>query len=151
MTITLIAQPTLRPFQPSDIERIVNRDGAQIPSAVVVAQGLAGPSFTAVIDDRPIGCAGIVFPWPGVGSTWMVLSDEIGEHGLWMYRTVRKFLDHMITLHNLHRLEGVALADSPRNQSWHEGLGFHVEQQGVARGFLADGRSVVRYEWVKGD
>ncbi len=149
MSTLTVTQPMLRPFRASDLEQIVNRDGEQIPRAVLLAQAQAGRSFTAVFNEYPIGCAGIVFPWPGVGSTWMILSDEIGEHGLWMYRTVRHFLDDMVRIHNLHRMEGVALADSPRNQAWHEGLGFQVEQFGVAQGFLCDRRSVVRYEWVK--
>jgi hypothetical protein len=151
MTSTMIAQPVLRPFRASDLDVIVNRDGEQIPKGVMLAQALAGPAFTAMLDKTPIGCAGMIIPWPGLGMTWMVLSEEIGNHGLWMYRTVRVFLDDMVRRHQLHRVEGVALVDTPRNQSWHEGLGFHVEQHGVARKFLADGRSVVRYEWVKED
>lgn len=144
-----ITEPTLRPFQASDLDMIVNRDGQQVSNKALLAQALAGPSFTAVIEDRPIGCAGIVIPWAGVGMTWMILSEEMAEHGLWMYRTVRRFLDDMVRIHDLHRLEGVALIDSERNQRWHEGLGFHVEQHGIARQFLSDRRDVVRYEWVK--
>lgn len=149
MNATLTAQPILRPFQRADIECILNRDGPQVPNQVLLAQALAGPSFTAILDGRPLGCAGVLFPWPGVGMAWMVVSEEMGEHGFWLCRTVRAFLDEIIRVQALHRLEAVALVDSPRNQSWLEGLGFHVEQDGTARGFFSDGRSVKRYEWVK--
>lgn len=144
-----VGQPILRHFTASDLDVLINRDGQEVPHTSVLAQAKSGPSFTAMVDGRPIGCAGMVFPWPGVGSTWMIVSEELGEHGLWMYRTVRKFLEDMVRMHSLHRMEAVALVNSPRNQAFLEGLRFHVEQQGVARGFLADGRSVVRYEWVK--
>ncbi len=146
---TIILQPTLRPLHHDDIAIILNRDGRQVSDNVLLDQARSGPSFTAIIGTRPIGCAGIIFPWTGVGMTWMILSEEIGQHGLWMYRTVRHFLDDMIRIHALHRIEAVALVDSPRNQAFLEALGFHVEQFGLAQGFLADRRSVVRYEWVK--
>lgn len=147
--MTVLTEPVLRPFNASDLDVLINRDGLQVPRQTVLAQAAAGPAFTAVVEGRPIGCAGIVFPWPGVGSTWMIMTEDIGDHGLWLYRTVRKFIEDMARINALHRIEGVALCESPRNQQFFEALGFHVERDGVARGFLADGRSVVRYEWVK--
>ncbi len=147
--LTMTAAPTVRAFRSEDLAAIVNRDGQQIPQAVLMQQACAGPAWTAVVDDRPIGCAGVVMPWPGVGMAWMVLSEEIERHGIWLCKTVVAFLSETVNRHGLHRVEAVALVDSPRNQRWLSRMGFHVEQHGVARHFLADCRSVVRYEWIK--
>ena len=128
----------------------MNRDGIQCPVEDMTAQALAFPSFTAELDGQPIGCAGIVMPWPGVGMVWMILSEDMESHGLWMTRTVKTFLAYMERVYQLHRLEAVALQESPRNQAWMTALGFQQERDGLATGYLPDGRSMVRYERVKG-
>ena len=147
--LTATHTPTIRHFQPSDLDVLVNRDGPQIPKSVILLQASAGPSFTAVADGMVLGCAGLVLPWPGIGMAWMVLAEEMGPHGLWLTKTVKAFLHQMVQTHSLHRLEAVATFGSLRNQRWLDALGFHVEQRGVAQSFLADRQSVIRYEWVK--
>lgn len=147
----VLTQPLLRPFRPSDVARIVNRDGGSVAIEAILEQATQGPAVTATVEDRPIGCAGMVLPWPGVGMAWMLASEEIGEHGLWLTRTVKAFLFDMVQIHHLHRIEAVAVVDNQVNQAWLEALGFHVEQGGIARAFLADRRSVIRYEWVQED
>lgn len=127
---------------------LVNRDGSQISREAILAQAMAGPAFTAVIDGRPLGCAGLVLPWPGVGMAWMKLGDDIGRHGLWLTRTVKRFLRDAIRIYHLHRIEAITLDGHHVNQQWLQVLGFHVEQYGIARQFLPDQRSIVRYEWV---
>jgi hypothetical protein len=96
MLSTLTAQPTIRPFEPSDLDYILNRDGAQITPEAICAQASTGPAFTAVLGDRPLGCAGLVLPWPGIGMAWMVLSDElVALYPIWLSKTVDRFLEDM--------------------------------------------------------
>lgn len=128
---------------------IVNRDGVQVDAATICWQATQGPAFTAVLDGQPIGCAGVVIPWPGVGQCWMVLSEAIDAHALWMYRQVRHILDGVVMAMGLHRLEAVSTMEEPRNMRWLEGLGFTAEQGGVARKLLPDQRSMKRYEWIR--
>jgi hypothetical protein len=77
----------------------------------------------------------------------MVVSDELGQHGLWLTRTVRTFLREVVRQHQLHRLEAVSVNGD--NGRWLEVIGFTSERDGVARQFLSDRRNVVRYEWVR--
>lgn len=141
--------PEVRPFQVSDVEQIVNRDDPHADTWLTVQQAQAGPAFTAWVGATPIGCAGVVLAWPGVGMAWMALSEEIAAHGLWLTRVTRAFLRDIRRAHRLHRLEAVALEDSMRNQQWLRVLGF-VDEGNVARCYLPDKRAIRRYELVEG-
>lgn len=116
---------------------------------LTVQQANAGPAITAWLGTQPIGCAGVVLVWPGVGMTWMAASDAMAEHGLWVTRIARAFLRDVIRAHRLHRLEAVALDESTRNQQWLRVLGF-TDEGGLARCYLPDKRAVRRYELVEG-
>lgn len=142
--------PLLRPFRPSDLDALQNRDGEQgATKAMAHEQATGGPAFTAVVGDRVIGCAGIVLPWSGIGMAWMAIEPDLGERGLWLTRTVRRVLDDTQRACCLHRIEAVALADFEVNQRWLESLGFHVERDGRARQYLSGGQDVIRYERVE--
>jgi hypothetical protein len=104
-----------------------------------------GPSFSALVDQRIIACAGIVIPWPGVGICWATFSEEIGRYPVWFSRTCRHVLNDTLRSCGLHRLESVALKDSERNRRWLTMLGFKHEW-GVARLYTSDQQDVVRYE-----
>lgn len=142
-------RPEVRPFQVTDVRQIVNRDDPQADEWLTVQQAQAGPAFTAWVGSQPIGCAGVVLAWPGVGMAWMVLADEMAEHGLWLTRMTRAFLRDILRVHRLHRLEAVALEESTRNQQWLQVLGF-ADEGNVARCYLPDKRAIRRYELVEG-
>lgn len=141
--------PRLVPFQARHLSTLVNRDTAQLdPWTLAIEKQNGGLAMTGVCDERVLGCAGLILPWPGVGLAWMVLGEEIASHGLWMTKMVRRFLDDAIRSHHLHRLEAVVLADNNRNQRWIERLGF-TRENGCARAYTPDQRDAIRYEWVR--
>jgi hypothetical protein len=141
--------PIIRHFESADVQRILNRDGGQVPPQTILEQAACGPAWTAVLDGQPLGCGGLVLPWPGVGIAWMVLSEEIHQHPLWLTRTVKQFLVDMTRIHHLHRVEAVALEESETNQAWLKRLGFTREEHGRATAYLSDQRTMIRYERVK--
>ena len=147
MNAILTSTPTVRGFRADDAAQVLNRDGRQLEMQALVRQAATGPSFTACLDEHPIGCAGVVLLWPGVGSCWMIVTEELGTHGLWLTRTVKTFFREMIRVHDLHRLEASSVNGD--NGRWLEALGFTSERDGVTRQFLSDRRNVVRYEWVR--
>lgn len=149
-TLTTVQIPTVRPFQPEDAEQLVNRDGRQCSVSHLLMQSGNGPSWTAVIDGRAVAAAGIVIPWPGLGMAWMVVQDGASIPPLWLTRTVKRFLNALVQRHALRRLEAVAIQDSVMNARWLEAIGFTIERLGVARRYLEDGHSVVRYERIEG-
>ena len=142
--------PVLRPFHPQDLLEIRNRDGSELPPVIFGPHVAGFPAFTAVVEGVPIGCAGVTLPWPGVGHAWMVLSDAVEDHALWMFRMVKGVLRDVQRAYHLHRIETEALEASARNQQWLTGLGFRREANGTATALLPDKRSMVRYEFIEG-
>jgi len=105
----------------------------------------AGPAFTAMVDDQPIACAGVILLWPGVGHAWVVVGDIKG-YGLWITRTVKHMLRDIIRGCDLHRVEAIVLADAKEHHKWVKLFGF--EPEGVAHEFTATRLDAVRYEFV---
>lgn len=149
MPTVTVPVPTLRPFRASDATALVNRDGEQCTVAHLLMQARSGPSFTAEVEGRILCAAGMVMPWPGMGQVWMLIGETLDPYGFWISKTVRRVVDDLSRQHRLHRLEAVALVESPRNQQWLEWLGFTSEQQGVAQAYLTDRRSIIRYERIE--
>ena len=140
--------PRLRQCRESDIRAVMNRDGATIDIDRTILQMHSGLSFAAEVEGVVIGCAGVVIPWPGVGVCWMMLAKEAERYVLWLTRTTKRILADLCRAFGLHRLEAIALKDSDRNQRWFRALGFTIEQQGTARAYFSDKRSVVRFERI---
>ena len=138
--------PSLRLCRESDIRAVLNRDGTTIDTDRTILQMHSGPSFAAEVEGVVIGCAGVVIPWPGVGVCWMMLAKEADRYALWLTRTTRRILADLCRAFALHRLEAMSLKDSDRNQRWFRALGFTIEQQGTARAYFSDKRSIVRFE-----
>jgi len=142
-------KPRLVPFEAIHLRMVVNRDMIeQDPWLLAVEKQHGGPAVTAFVGNTPIGCAGVVLPWSGVGLVWMTLSESVGRHGVWMTKTTRRFLADVIRIYALHRIEAVVMAGNIRNQQWIEHLGFRPEEQGRARKYTSDKRDMIRYERI---
>ncbi len=148
--LTCLATPTVRAFQASDLDAICNRDGQQIPQDAILAQAKTGPTWTGLVDTVPLACGGIALPWPGMGMAWMVVCADIVPYRIWFTRTVKRFLEDTVARYQLHRVEAQALEDAVVNQWWLEALGFTPEHNGRAQHYLADARTIIRYERIYG-
>ncbi len=144
-----LIEPMIRPFRASDVEAIQHRDDLPVPKRIVIAQALAGPAFTACLEDRPVGCGGMMIPWIGVGFGWVLVGVEAESYGMWMTRTARRFLNDIVRRHRLHRVEVLVDPLIPRNQAWMRFLGFRLEQHGEAKSYLSTRGSMLRYERVQ--
>jgi RimJ/RimL family protein N-acetyltransferase len=148
--LVMARTPEVRAFRPDDAWRVLNRDGRQSSPERMLKQTQHGPAFTAYLDDRILACGGLMILWPGMGIGWMAVTEEAAGYGIWLSKTVKRIARTMIRLHGLHRIEALALTESPVNQRWLEWLGFTRERDGIARQYLPDKRSMIRYEWVGG-
>lgn len=84
-----------------------------------------GGSYTAIVDGRPIACAGIVEQWAHRGLAWALLGEESGQHFVAITRAVKR----MLAIAHYHRIEMHVNAEFPQAMRWAEMLGFEVESK----------------------
>lgn len=146
----IMSSPRLVPFEAHHLRGLLNRDSSyQDSEAQARIKATFGIAWTALHEERILGCAGIVLQWPGMASAWMVVSEDIGRYAVWLTRTVKRFLRDAIRAYKLHRIEAVVIVGNVRNQRWIERLGF-TSEGGCARRYTPDGQDVIRYEWIGG-
>lgn len=91
------------------------------------AEALAAPCFTGRVDGRIAAMAGVLRPWPGLGSVWAIVTTTGLRHPVFVHRTVRRRLWHLAEALNLRRVEAHVQADFQRGVKWVEALGFTRE------------------------
>jgi RimJ/RimL family protein N-acetyltransferase len=144
-----MTRPYLVPYKAEHAMSFLDRDKWSLVTWGEATDRERYPSYTGMVDETILGCAGIILPWPGVGIAWLTMSPVAAvKFKIWMTRTCRRVLDDVSRSFHLHRLEAVVLDDSLVNKQWIEVLGFSVEKDGVAQRYLPDGRGVVRYERI---
>ena len=142
-----MTKPFLVPFRAEHMFAFVPRTNIPLEMRFGLANENGGPAFTAVLDEKIIGCAGINLLWPGVGAAWVAFGKEIEDHGLWATRTVRAVLRDTVRSFNLHRVEAVVYAENHRDARWIRLLGFRKEND-IAQMYTSDKRDVVRFELI---
>src|SRR5271169_5706888 len=134
---------TVEPFQPFHID-LLRAQGVQGPQArevSIVPQGYAtlakpsGPSVTVRDGDHIILCGGIVDIGLKRGTCWALLSQDAGQHMLFLHRAVRRFL----TMQHWQRLEATVEENFSAGCKWVELLGFQFE--GRMPGYGPDGQT----------
>ena len=141
--------PQLISFKAEHLAAFIHRDGDYVESVQsAIDKERRGPAFTACIDDKILGCSGIILQWAGVGSAWAVFSQEIFKYPIWTTRTVRAALHDIMRVYKLHRVEMVILDGNNVNAGWATMLGFSREN-GCSRHYTTNQRSIVRYELVR--
>ena len=141
--------PGLIPFRAEHLLAFVNRDGEANFARGALDKERRGPAFTAILDNRILGCAGVQLMWAGFGIAWAVFSKEMFDFPLWTTRTVRNCLRDIINAFELHRVEVVVLVDHNVNIAWATALGFRRENNGIARSYTPHRDDTIRYELVK--
>lgn len=139
----------LIPFQAEHLFEFKDRDWDVLPTfeeGRIKQRG--GPAFTAVINDKIVGCAGIQIMWPGVGSGWVCFGKEIERHPIWFTKMVRAVVQDTIRVYKLHRIEAQVLVGEKQNHQWARLLGFTLERNACARKYTQDERSIARYELI---
>ena len=89
-------------------------------------------ALTICYDGKILGAMGFLEMWPGVCEVWVIPSKYIEQYGVVFARVIKKNLNNLIEVHNLHRIQVTAI-DDPRHNRWLEWLGFTCE--GVMRNY----------------
>jgi len=143
-----MTKPMLISFKAEHMLAFLDRDSSVLEEMRFAMQKeRGGPAFTATLDGKVIGCAGIIKMWPGVGYAWVVFGKDIECYSIWFTRTIRAILRDIVRALELHRVEAVVYRDNKRNLRWIQSLGFRQENY-FATKYTQDKRDVVRFEYI---
>ena len=102
-----------------------------------------GPHFSAMLDGRVIGCAGVWMIEPHRGIAWALLAEDIGKSIFHMHKAVKRFLEEV----EIQRIETAVDYNFHAGHRWAKMLGFRAE--GVMRRFFPDGHDAILYARIQ--
>ncbi len=114
----------LNKVSPQDAQSAVARYAASLDAQMLDRPGMA---FTAVDGEHPVGCAGVVELWPGVGQAWAVLSEQALDHPVVLTRAAMRELPRICRDCGLGRVQASVADGHGAGARWLAFLGFEVE------------------------
>ena len=114
----------------------INVQPAQRAGYEAASPLLNGPAYTALVDGKPVACAGVVEMWPQRGYAWALLDRDAGRHLLTLTREIRARLDGL----GFRRIEIAVDAGFAAGVRWARMLGFTCETPSPMRAFTPEGR-----------
>jgi len=120
---------------------------AHLSNWVTLEQGRGleqSPSYTALSDGAPIGCAGVINMWMGRAMAWAFIAKTTPQTFLRGHRVVKRFLDGCYT----QRIEMTVDCDFPEAHRWAKMLGFEMECERMKH-YSPDGRDCALYAKIR--
>jgi hypothetical protein len=138
----------IQAFQPEHLDTLTMQPAQQYlrqfitPEVVATVSG--HPAWTALVDEEPVACVGVIPVWPGRALAWCYLSDKIGRHMTAVTRAVRRGMD--VLPHR--RIEITVDEGFVAGHRWANMLGFHKEADKMAA-YRPDGGACSLYARVR--
>ena len=101
-------------------------------------------SFTVIVNNRPIGCGGVIPVWENRAYAWAYLSNDAASHMVAITRAVKRFFN----LFPCNRIEATVDAGFEDAHRWIKMLGFKMEAP-VMKCYRPDGGDSSLYARVK--
>jgi RimJ/RimL family protein N-acetyltransferase len=136
----------LRPAKQEDVEylrTVALEGGMKTYPPVTVEQ----PAYTGYVNDKPIGCGGVVILWDGVGEVWLIVSREVESHKVQAVKVLKRMCEIILLKHELRRIQAIIRTDFPQAVKLVESLGF--EREGTLRNYCPDGQDSYMYARLK--
>jgi len=103
-------------------------------------------SFTGVINDDLVACAGVYPVWDGLGEAWFLASHRIFENPITVSRAVRRGLEKIMDENNYHRVQAHVNGEWSNARRWAKLMG--MEEEGVMKKFSPDKKDFIRFAKV---
>ena len=140
----------IEPYRPEHLTKLALQPDQQAARVFISEPGypemLASTNaFTAIIDGRIVGCAGIMELWKGRGMAWALLTGEIGgENMRRIHFAVKRYLDAS----TFQRIEATCDVNFAQGHRWLRLLGFTMETP-VMRRYRPDGGDEAMYVRIR--
>lgn len=119
--------------------RLIRPQSAQQEETEIQQEAPEGQAWTALVDGRPIACAGFVLVWEGRAYAWALIDKDAGPYMLQITRVIRKHL----AASGFRRVEMAVDRSFADGRRWAQMLGFECE--GLARAYLPNGHDAWIY------
>ncbi len=144
----------LRPFEPEDALDLhpmaVEKDNLSPSEVLSVAREWKnkGPSFSAMVEGRLVGAAGLILMWPGVAQGWVMFhSGEAQSLKREAYVVVLAELERLIEKYCIHRVQAIVRSDLEVAIKYVTNLGFR--QEGILRKYDSDGHDYAMFSMIR--
>ena len=102
-----------------------------------------GPAFTGFVGEIPIAVAGIMIPWPGLGTAWSFTTPQVAAFPCTFHRAVKRKIEEIAKERNLRRLQMDVPQSHTVSRRWVLRLGFQSE--GAMPCYGPDGETWIRF------
>lgn len=92
----------------------------------------------------PYAMGGVVEHWPGVGTAWMVATEDVSRHGIEVTKAAKV---ELVTHKNLHRIQAYSADFHKVSHPWLESLGF--KRGHTVRKLGKNGENFILFEIVR--
>lgn len=102
-----------------------------------------GPAFTGFVAEMPIAVAGIMIPWPGLGTAWSFTTAQVAQFPCAFHRGVKRKIEEIAEENKLRRIQMDVPQSHTVSRRWALHLGFTAE--GAMPSYGPDGESWIRF------
>ena len=102
-----------------------------------------GDCFTAVMDNRPIICGGVIEMWKGCYDGWVITTHHANKYPFQIAKLIKKYVDDLIIKHDMHRLQTAVLKGYTQGYRFAEFLG--MKQEGIMEKYDYMQQDYIRY------
>lgn len=140
----------LREYQKGDIYKILKQDVEEMMTRYVREEVmLESLSFTGLINDKVIGCAGLFHLWEGVYEVWLAVDKEIRNNTKIVYRIIKTLKKALAELpFETTRLHAFVNERLPNNEHFMKVIGF--EREAVLENYFPNGANCIVYRRFTG-
>ena len=139
----------LEPFRPEHLQAL-KLQAAQVSAQPMMTAdhgreitAAPGQAWTALVDGKPIACAGMIEFWRGRAYAWAYLSEDFKRYA----KSVHRATIAMLAGAPWRRVEMTVDVNHGAAKRWAAHLGF--EREGVCRAWTTDGRDVELWAKVR--
>lgn len=143
MNIVAFKAAHLQLLELQQAQAYLSADFLQPEQARLIEQ--AGNSFTAMVGDKVICCAGIVEIWTNRAVAWALISKHAGRNMVGLHKAVAGYFSAA----KYKRIEAWVDEGFEPGMRWLKLLGFTLETPLPMRGFRPDGGSCFLFSKVK--
>ena len=105
-----------------------------------------GPGYTLLIDEKVVGCGGVVLTQWQCGEAWTLFSTLFFKHYRTAYKAIKKNLENIIEDENLRRVQSLIHPEHEEAKRFIIHLGFQCE--GLLRKYGPNGEDLFMYSRV---